>query len=44
MLVQSFFVNGLSHISYIMAGSKTCAVIDPRRDIQIYLDTAKALE
>jgi glyoxylase-like metal-dependent hydrolase (beta-lactamase superfamily II)/rhodanese-related sulfurtransferase len=43
MIVQSFFVNGLSHISYIMAGSKTCAVIDPRRDIQIYLDTAKAM-
>jgi glyoxylase-like metal-dependent hydrolase (beta-lactamase superfamily II) len=43
MLVQSFFVSGLSHISYIMAGSKTCAVIDPRRDIQIYLDAAKAM-
>jgi glyoxylase-like metal-dependent hydrolase (beta-lactamase superfamily II)/rhodanese-related sulfurtransferase len=43
MLVQSFFVNGLSHISYLMAGSKTCAVIDPRRDIQIYLDAAKAM-
>jgi len=43
MLIQSFFVNGLSHISYILAGSKTCAVIDPRRDIQIYLDTAKSM-
>jgi len=43
MLVQSFFVNGLSHLSYILGGSKTCAVIDPRRDIQIYLDTAKAM-
>ena len=43
MIVQSFFVSGLSHISYIVAGSKTCAVIDPRRDVQIYLDTAKAM-
>jgi glyoxylase-like metal-dependent hydrolase (beta-lactamase superfamily II)/rhodanese-related sulfurtransferase len=43
MLVQHFFVNGLSHISYILGGSKSCAVIDPRRDIQIYLDTAKAM-
>jgi glyoxylase-like metal-dependent hydrolase (beta-lactamase superfamily II)/rhodanese-related sulfurtransferase len=43
MLVQSFFVNGLSHLSYILGGSKTCAVIDPRRDTQIYLDTAKAM-
>jgi glyoxylase-like metal-dependent hydrolase (beta-lactamase superfamily II)/rhodanese-related sulfurtransferase len=43
MLVQQFFVNGLAHVSYILGGSKTCAVIDPRRDIQIYLDTAKAM-
>jgi hypothetical protein len=42
MLIQSFFVNGLSHISYIVAGAKDCAVIDPRRDIQIYSD-AKAM-
>src|SRR4030043_1796736 len=43
MLIQSFFVNGLSHISYMVAGSKDCAVIDPRRDIQIYIDAAKAM-
>lgn len=43
MLVQQFFINGLAHISYILGGVKTCAVIDPRRDIQIYLDTAKAM-
>jgi len=43
MLVQQFFVNGLAHCSYLLGGSKSCAVIDPRRDIQIYLDTAKAM-
>ena len=43
MLIQSFFVPGLSHISYLLCGSKTCAVIDPKRDIQIYFDTAKAM-
>src|SRR4030043_936655 len=43
MIVQQFFVNGLAHISYILGGSKTCGVIDPRRDIQIYLDTAKTM-
>jgi glyoxylase-like metal-dependent hydrolase (beta-lactamase superfamily II)/rhodanese-related sulfurtransferase len=42
MLLQQFFVNGLAHCSYILGGSKDCAIIDPRRDIQIYLDTAKA--
>ena len=43
MLIQQFFVNGLSHISYLIGGSKTCAIVDPRRDVQIYLDTAKAM-
>src|SRR4030043_582278 len=43
MVIQSFFVNGLAHNSYILGGSKTCAVIDPRRDVQIYLDSAKAM-
>ncbi|MFB3887235.1 MAG: rhodanese-like domain-containing protein [Thermodesulfobacteriota bacterium] len=42
MIVQQFFVNGLAHCSYLLGGAKTCALIDPRRDIQIYLDTAKA--
>ena len=32
----------MAHCSYLLAGSKSCAIIDPRRDIQIYLDTAKA--
>ena len=42
MIVQQFFVGGLAHSSYLLGGQKTCAVIDPRRDIQVYLDTAKA--
>jgi len=41
-IVQQFFVGGLAHSSYLLGGQKTCAVIDPRRDIQVYLDTAKA--
>ena len=43
MIIQQFFVNGLAHCSYLLGGSKTCAVIDPRRYIQIYLDIAKAM-
>jgi glyoxylase-like metal-dependent hydrolase (beta-lactamase superfamily II)/rhodanese-related sulfurtransferase len=42
MIVQQFFMGGLAHSSYLLGGQKTCAVIDPRRDIQVYLDTAKA--
>ncbi len=40
MLLLPFFTPKISHISYMLAGSETCAVIDPRRDIQIYLDEA----
>lgn len=43
MIIQQFFVNGLAHSSYLLGGSKSCAVIDPRRDVRIYLDTAKAM-
>ncbi len=41
MFVQQFFVKGLAHSSYILGGSETCAVVDPRRDISIYLQAAE---
>ncbi len=43
MLIQPFFVSGLAHCSYLLAGSKSCAVIDPRRDVRVYLDAANSL-
>jgi len=43
MLIKHFFVNKIAHSSYILAGSNTCAVIDPQRDIDIYIDEARAL-
>lgn len=41
MFVQQFFVKGLAHSSYLLGGSSTCAIVDPRRDVRIYLDAAK---
>jgi len=41
MFVQQFFVKGLAHSSYLLGGSATCAIVDPRRDIDIYLEAAK---
>ena len=43
MIVHQFFVKGLAHSSYVLGGTKTCAVVDPQRDVQIYLDAAKSL-
>jgi len=43
MFVQQFFVKGLAHSSYLLGGTSTCAIVDPRRDIDIYLQAAKEM-
>ncbi|MDM7995805.1 MAG: rhodanese-like domain-containing protein [Acidobacteriota bacterium] len=43
MFVQQFFVKGIAHSSYLLGGTTTCAIVDPRRDIGIYLDAAKEM-
>ncbi len=43
MFVQQFFVKGIAHSSYLLGGAKTCAIVDPRRDVQIYLDAAQEM-
>jgi len=40
MLFKRIKSEGLAHNSYILGSGGLAAVIDPRRDIQIYLDTA----
>jgi glyoxylase-like metal-dependent hydrolase (beta-lactamase superfamily II)/rhodanese-related sulfurtransferase len=41
MLIKHYFINKIAHSSYILAGSEFCAVIDPQRDIDIYIDEAR---
>jgi len=43
MYIQSFFVPGLAHLSYLLGGKGTCAIIDPKRDIEEYITVAKAM-
>jgi glyoxylase-like metal-dependent hydrolase (beta-lactamase superfamily II)/rhodanese-related sulfurtransferase len=43
MLLKHCFTPKIAHSSYILAGSGTCAVIDPRRDVDLYIDEARAL-
>jgi len=43
MYVQQFFVKGLAHSSYLLGGANTCAIVDPRRDVQLYIDAAKEM-
>jgi len=40
MIIHQFFVPGIAHSSYMVAGNKSCAVVDPERDISRYLDAA----
>lgn len=42
MLLKHFFLPKIAHSSYLLAGKKTCAVIDPRRDVDFYIDEARA--
>lgn len=40
MFLETVRSEGLSHISYILGHGGKCAVIDPRRDSQVYVDMA----
>lgn len=39
--VESFFLGCLAHASYLVASEGVAAVIDPQRDVDIYLEIAK---
>jgi glyoxylase-like metal-dependent hydrolase (beta-lactamase superfamily II)/rhodanese-related sulfurtransferase len=43
MLIKHYFIPKIAHSSYILAGSDVCAVIDPQRDIDVYIDEAREL-
>lgn len=43
MRLKHFFLNKIAHSSYLIAGQKFCAVIDPQRDIDMYIHEARAL-
>jgi hydroxyacylglutathione hydrolase len=42
MLVRQFVIDGLGHLSTLIADESAgvAAVIDPRRDVDVYLDAA----
>lgn len=43
MIIQQFFIKGIAHSSYLLGGTKTCAIIDPQRDVDIYMEAANSL-
>lgn len=43
MLLKHYFLEKIAHSSYILAGKETCAVIDPQRDVDHYIQEARSL-
>ena len=43
MLVEQYYVDGIAHLSYLVGGKTTCAIIDPKRDVEEYLAAARRL-
>ena len=41
MYIEQFHIPKIAHSSYLLGGKDDCAIIDPRRDINIYIDAAK---
>ena len=41
VLVESFFLGCLAHASYLVGSEGVAAVIDPQRDVDIYIDAAR---
>src|SRR5258706_1531675 len=46
MLLRQFVIDGLGHLSTLIADEAAglAAVVDPRRDVDIYLDAARAAD
>lgn len=40
MLLKHFYIEKIAHSSYLIGGEKTCAVVDPARDVDRYIDAA----
>ena len=43
MIFEQFYLGCLAHASYLVGSGGMAAVVDPQRDVQIYLDTAANL-
>src|SRR5579862_1132304 len=41
MIFEQFYLGCLAHASYLVGSGGMAAVIDPQRDVQIYLDAAR---
>ena len=43
MYIEQFHVPKIAHSSYLLGGKVNCAIVDPRRDVHIYIEEAKRI-
>ena len=43
MYIEQFYVPKIAHSSYLLGGTEHCAIIDPRRDVEVYIEAAKRM-
>ena len=43
MYIEQFHVPKIAHSSYLLGGKENCAIVDPRRDVNIYIEAAKRM-
>lgn len=43
MQLEQFYIPKIAHNSYLLGGEKSCAIIDPRRDVDLYIETVKKM-
>lgn len=43
MYIEQFYVPKIAHSSYLLGGKVNCAIVDPRRDVNIYIEAAKRM-
>lgn len=43
MYIEQFYVPKIAHSSYLLGGTEHGAIIDPRRDVEVYIEAAKRM-
>lgn len=43
MLLKHFFIEKIAHSSYLVAGKRACAIVDPERNVDDYIAAARGL-
>jgi len=44
MYIEQYYVDGIAHLSYLVGGANSCAIIDPKRDVEEYIAAAKKMQ